>query len=70
MHRRWVEEAFAEQLAARPPRERRTVLLALVAALDVYVWKLLRRDLAVGRATAEQIVVRLVEGALADDGRS
>ena len=33
-----------------------------VAATDVYVWKLLRGDRGVGRAAAEAVVRRLVEG--------
>ncbi|MCC6612369.1 MAG: TetR/AcrR family transcriptional regulator [Anaerolineae bacterium] len=45
-HRQWVERVFETWL--RPldavERERRTV--QLIAACDVYVWKLLRRDLA------------------------
>ena len=43
-HRAWVEASFAEALSAyRGPVQQR-VVLALLAATDVYVWKLLRRD--------------------------
>jgi AcrR family transcriptional regulator len=66
MHRRWVDAAFATRLPRRASRRRTEMLTALVAATDVYVWKLLRRDLALGRAAAEQIVVRLVDGVLDD----
>lgn len=66
MHRRWVESAFADRLPRRAARRRSEVLTALVAATDVYVWKLLRRDLAMGRAAAERTVVRLIDGVLDD----
>jgi AcrR family transcriptional regulator len=64
MHRRWVEDGFGPALRAHPVRRRAEVLIAVLAATDVYVWKLLRRDLGLERAAAEKIVVRLIEGAL------
>jgi hypothetical protein len=39
-------------------RERR--LVALVVATDLLVWKLLRREMGLGRATAERIVIEMV----------
>jgi AcrR family transcriptional regulator len=66
-HRAWVEAAFAAQLHDRPARIRRAVLTALLVATDVYVWKLLRRDLGLDRKAAEATVERLVRGALIDD---
>jgi len=66
-HRAWVEGAFAEQLADHPARARRQIIVALVAATDIYVWKLLRRDLGLGRAAAQAAVERLVRGALVDE---
>ena len=63
-HREWVTAAFAEQLAAQPARNRTLLLIALIAATDVYVWKLLRRDLALDRKTAQSITELLVSGAL------
>ncbi len=65
-HRRWVEAAFAERLTKQPARERREVLLGLLAATDVYVWKLYRRDLGLDRKTSEAAVERLVRGVLED----
>lgn len=67
MHRLWVEAAFADRLRGLRGRARTTVVTALVAATDVYVWQLLRRDLHLDRPSAETIVVRLVEGALNSD---
>ena len=63
-HREWVSAAFAEQLAAQPARKRTRLLTALIAATDVYVWKLLRRDLALDRKTSQSITELLVTGAL------
>ena len=66
-HRAWVEAAFAIQLAGCPSRVRRSVVPALLAATDVYVWKLLRRDLALDRREAQAAVERLIRGVLTDD---
>ena len=48
LHRAWVARIFAPWLEGlgRDPRRRRHALL--VAATDVYVWKLLRRDAGLG----------------------
>ena len=67
-HRQWLAAAFAPELASTRGRERSRRLDALVAATDVYVWKLLRRDLGRSRAESERVVVRLVRGALEDEG--
>jgi hypothetical protein len=66
MHRRWVEDGFAPALRGIPARRRAEALTAVIAATDVYLWKLLRRDLGLDRAAAERIVVRLIRGALDD----
>lgn len=63
-HREWVEAAFAPGLQRLPVRDRPAAVTALVAATDVYVWKLLRRDLGLERGAAQTIVTRLVRGAL------
>ena len=65
MHRAWVEAAFAAQLTPFRGRQRVEVVTALVAATDVYLWQLLRRDLGLGRSTAEAVTNRLVTGAVA-----
>ena len=67
-HREWVEAAFGERLAALPARRRVIVLTALLAATDVSVWKLLRRDLDLDRTTSESIVRHLTRGALLNKG--
>jgi AcrR family transcriptional regulator len=62
-HRAWVERCFAAHLpgASHDVLER---IDALVAATDLYVWKLLRLDLGRSRAATEAIVTRLVRAVL------
>jgi hypothetical protein len=59
-HRAWVERTFAPLLdgASGAARERR--LVAIVVATDLLVWKLLRREMGLGRAAAERIVIDMV----------
>ena len=65
-HRAWLEEIFADHLpAARGPR--RTTIHALYAATDVYLWKVLRRDLETSLAETTRVMERLVHGALRND---
>lgn len=63
-HRAELEHAFGPYLPARG-RRRDEAVLALYAATDVMVWKLLRRDLGRSRQETEQIIRRLVDGVLA-----
>lgn len=59
LHRRWVEEAFG-----KGPRERTD---ALVAATDLFVWKLLRVDLKRGKSAVRATMKALIDGVLARD---
>jgi AcrR family transcriptional regulator len=63
--RNWVGEAFAPNLLAQSPVERKETLHALIVALDVYTWKRLRRDFGLGRNAAEAVVERILAGLLA-----
>ena len=60
-HYTWVERVFAPQLerTRRPLRARRTA--ELVAVTDLYVWKVLRRDLGLSRAGCEIAIREMVE---------
>jgi AcrR family transcriptional regulator len=60
-HRGWIETTFAPLLPRRGKR-REELVLALYAATDVTVWKLLRRDLQQSRADTEAIIRNLVAG--------
>jgi AcrR family transcriptional regulator len=55
-HQAWLDRIFADHLR-KPPATRRHALHALHAATDVYVWKLLRRDLKLSRADTERIML-------------
>jgi AcrR family transcriptional regulator len=66
-HRQMTRRQFAPQLAGVTGAKRRRLLDALVCACDVYLWKLLRRDLGRSRAQAEAIIRTMVQ-ALVEDG--
>ena len=59
-HRAWVERTFAPLLTGSRGRARECRLAALVVATDILVWRLLRREMGLGRATAERIVIEMV----------
>ena len=69
VHRAWLEEVFAPHLTGLPRGERDGRCIALYAATDVYLWKLLRRDLNLDRQRTEQAFRRLVRGVLAPQPR-
>jgi hypothetical protein len=62
VHREWVEEIFAPQLAGR--RDREELVDLLVIATDVLTWKILRRDSGMSRAVACDRMLRLVQAVL------
>jgi AcrR family transcriptional regulator len=59
-HRGWVQRTFAPQLSRLKGAARERRLVSLVVATDLLVWKLLRREMGLGRATAERIVIEMV----------
>ncbi len=59
LHRRWVEAAFG-----KGSRERTD---ALVAATDLFLWKLLRLDLGRSQRAVTAVMRRLVDGVLSGD---
>jgi len=62
----WLEAVLGELLPGEgEPDERRRVLVGLHAALDVFTWKLLRRDLGLSIETTEAQLTDLVLGVLA-----
>lgn len=60
-HREWCKRVFAPTLEALDPQERALRTAQLVAATDVYVWKLLRRDQGLGRERTERAMLGMVE---------
>jgi len=63
-HRDGVRTLFAPQLAARRGAARDRLLTMLIVLTDVYVWKLLRRDMALSRPAAEAIVRQMIAGVI------
>ena len=59
-HRAWVERTLGELVEGSTGAERERRLVSLVVATDLLVWKLLRREMELGRETAEQIVTEMV----------
>ena len=70
-HQAFLADVFADRLP-QAPAERERALAALHAATDVYTWKLLRRDLGLGRQAAQQVMTEMVEATAStwptDDG--
>ena len=59
-HRDGVKVIFAPQLEQRRGAARAELFNMLVVMTDVYVWKLLRRDMALTRPAAEAIVRKMI----------
>jgi hypothetical protein len=55
-----VEATFRPFLDERAADQRCAVLTKLIVTTDVYVWKLLRRDIGLGRDQAERYVAEMV----------
>ena len=62
MHRKWVEHVFTPEIQDTDPLAMEGTFRALYAASDVYLWKLLRRDLKFGKKETAVIMRRLVNG--------
>jgi AcrR family transcriptional regulator len=58
-HQAWLAEVFADELPSDPAR-RSHLVLQLHAATDVYAWKLLRRDLGLGRRATQKVMTDTV----------
>lgn len=63
-HRAWIAAVFAPWLDGLAPDAARRRTDALVVATDLYVWKLVRRDMQRPVEELEPIMARLVEAAL------
>jgi AcrR family transcriptional regulator len=59
-HRGWVTRTFAPLLTGLSGAARQRRLTALIVATDLLVWKLLRRDMGLGRAAAERVVIEML----------
>jgi AcrR family transcriptional regulator len=61
-HRDGVKVIFAPQLEQRHGAARTQLFNILIVITDVYVWKLLRRDMGLSRSAAEATVCRMING--------
>jgi AcrR family transcriptional regulator len=60
-HRGWVAHTFSPQLGALKGAARERRLNALIAATDILVWKLVRREIGLPRGTAERTVAEMID---------
>lgn len=61
-HRNWVAKTFANELAAESDPEREALFNAIMAATDIYLWQVLRRDQQLEPATADAAILRILRG--------
>jgi AcrR family transcriptional regulator len=66
VHREWVARTFEPQLAKLSDEARERRMAQLMAVCDVYVWKLLRRDMKLGMEQTEDALNDLLERLLAE----
>jgi len=64
LHRAWVETAFSPLLDVLSADERGATLAKLVVVTDLYVWKLLRRDMGFEREQTERYVAEMVSAVI------
>ena len=60
LHWSWVRRTFAPLIAPLTGAARNRRIAVLVALTDVYMWKLLRRDLGLTRADTERVLIELI----------
>lgn len=70
MHRQWIGSAFGPWLERLPESERTHALDALVVASDVYVWKLIRKDMNRPISDYRGVVESMCAAALGLDRRT
>lgn len=63
-HRRWVSETFSEMLNQLNNEGKKRASDALVVVTDVYVWKLLRRDMGNSRAATAATLRTLIQAVM------
>ncbi|HEX6665216.1 MAG TPA: helix-turn-helix domain-containing protein [Solirubrobacterales bacterium] len=60
LHAKWCEDAFAPALKGLRGTRRKRLVAQLVAATDIYVWKVLRRDRELSPAQVKLAIVELL----------
>lgn len=59
-HYEWVERTFAPFLEGRAGQERERLRAGLISICDLYVWKIMRRDLGLDREQTEIALVEMI----------
>lgn len=59
-HRKWVKHSIAPQAK----QDNSELIDALVAATDIYVWKLLRLDIGRSKSTTKKVITNMVKNIL------
>lgn len=62
VHREWCETVFAPYLDHCPEKVRETKLLAFIAATEIYLWKLLRRDMGKSYGETYEVFHQMLAG--------
>ena len=68
-HREWCERIFTPFLPNKKDKTYELELMAFVAATELYLWKLLRRDLKHSLSETKSLFMRLVNGLINNDGK-
>jgi AcrR family transcriptional regulator len=69
-HHAWVRRVFAPRLRRLAPEQRERRIVQLIAVTDLYTWKILRRDLGLGRDEVEENLCELAGQILRASPRS
>lgn len=69
-HRAWTERVFAPWLDGLAPDRRRARLDALVTATDLYVWKLVRRDMGRSAPQVAALIHDLIAGIIGEPSKA
>ena len=60
-HQGWVDRVFSPLLVQLPAAQQRRRLAQLTAVTDIYMWKVLRRDLGLSRREVEASLRELID---------
>ena len=59
-HYAWVDRIFAPLLAKQSRRDRECLRAQIIAVCDLYVWKVLRRDLGMSAAETQRAILHML----------
>ncbi len=65
LHHEWVDHVFGDRLSKEKGAARARLRARVIACTDVFVWKILRRDLGFDAKTTERTLAELLNAVLA-----